>query len=230
MFMPPLLFYVLSMGAGLAAGVLANLAADKLPGLTSSRTREPASGPPPAAPSRAAWRSRAVVAALGALFPLLAWQQGGLSAALLVSWFYAWFLTTVLVIDLETRRVLNVMLGPAALLALAAGLWLGWPSLPSILAGGLVGFLLFGGLYLIGRVLFGRGALGLGDVKLAAVIGLMTGYPGVLQALLLGAVLGGVSALALLATRRAGLKSTCAYAPYLAIGAMLALWVGGGGV
>ena len=34
---------------------------------------------------------------------------------------------------------------------------------------------------------------------------------------------------ALLATRRAGWKSTCAYAPYLAIGAMLALWAGLGG-
>jgi leader peptidase (prepilin peptidase)/N-methyltransferase len=219
--MPFWLFFVLSAPAGLAAGVLANLAADKLPMLTQPE--------PAAAFTRAAWRAPAVIVALAVLFPLLAWHHGGAVAPTVVNWCYAWFLMTVLVIDLETRRVLNVMVGPAALFAILAGLGLGQPSPASILAGGLVAFLLFWGLYLIGRLLFGRGALGFGDVKLAAVIGLMTGYPGVLQALVIGAVLGGVSAILLLATRRAGWKSTCAYAPYLAIGAMLALWAGLGG-
>lgn len=220
--MPFWLLLVLSVPAGLAAGVLANLAADKLPKLNQ---------PPesPAAFTRAAWRSPAVVVALAVLFPLLAQHHGGVIAPVLVSWAYAWFLTAVLVIDLETRRVLNVMVWPAALFAALAGLWLGQPSLPSILGGGLTAFLLFWGLYVVGRLLFGHGALGFGDVKLAAVIGLMTGYPGVLQALVIGAVLGGVSAVVLLATRRVGWKSTCAYAPYLAIGAMFALWAGTGG-
>jgi leader peptidase (prepilin peptidase) / N-methyltransferase len=46
----------------------------------------------------------------------------------------------------------------------------------------------------------------------------------VMRALVIGALLGGVAALVLLATRRAGLKSTSAYAPYLALGAMITLW------
>ncbi len=221
--MQSLLLFSISLLAGVIAGLLANWAADKLPGLSA--------GARPSRPqTKAAWRPVAVIVCLALLFPLLAFLRGGAWAPLLVDWCYAWYLTTVLVIDLETRRVLNVMLGPAALFALGAGLWLGNPSLPSILAGGLVAFFLFWGLYLIGRLTFGGGALGFGDVKLAGVIGMMTGYPQVLQALVLGAGLGGLAAVVMLATRRAGLKSTCAYAPYLAIGAMLALWAGIGGV
>ena len=218
--------FLLSLLAGAAAGYLSNLAADELP-----RRTQRAGAPAPAKDSRLPkmWRSRGVIALLMILYPLLAWQVDGALAPLLVSWCYAWFLVTVLVIDVETRRVLNVMLGPAAVFAVFAGLLLGAPSLPSILAGGLFALVLFWALYLLGRVLFGRGALGFGDVQLAAVIGLMTGYPGVMQALLMGVLFGAAGAAVLLMTRRAGWKSTCAYAPYLAIGAMLTLWAGIGG-
>jgi len=225
--MPFWMLLILSVFAGAGAGYLANLAADKLPGWGTQVEGERAEGTAPNV--RVPWRSRAVMAALAVLFPLLAFQQGGAIRPLLVSWCYAWFLVTVLVIDLETRRVLNVMVGPAAVFAVAAGLWLGEPSLPSILGGGLAAFLLFFGLFLLGRVMYGRGALGFGDVKLAGVIGLMTGYPGVLPALTAGALLGAAAAIFLIVTRRASLRATTAYAPYLAIGAMLALWAGLGG-
>jgi leader peptidase (prepilin peptidase)/N-methyltransferase len=222
-----LLTLVLAGGAGLVAGLLANFAADTLP----QRTRPAAKGA--AAPGeyggRSPHRRRVVLVVLTSLFVLLALANPGDGARLFVSWCYTWFLTTVLVIDLETRRVLNVMLGPAALFALGAGLWLGTPTLPSMLMGAVVAFGLFWCLFVIGGMFFGRGALGFGDVKLVAVIGLMTGYPNVMHALLIGAVLGGVGALILVATRRADWKTTCAYAPYLAAGAMLALWRSFGG-
>jgi prepilin signal peptidase PulO-like enzyme (type II secretory pathway) len=218
----PLITLVLAGGAGAAAGLLANLAADWLPRLANTAIVYAG------APSHP-HRKRLVVLALGVLFVLLAHAnpQGG--AWLLVNWCYAWFLVTVLVIDIETRRVLNIMLGPAALFAIAAGLWLGTPSLPSMAVGAVVAFGLFWCLFVFGRMCFGRGALGFGDVKFVAVIGLMTGYPTVLHALLMGTALGGAGALALVATRRADWKTTCAYAPYLAAGALLALWRSFGG-
>jgi leader peptidase (prepilin peptidase)/N-methyltransferase len=229
----PYITLLVAVGAGLAAGLLSNWAADTLPYIGTDR-RSP-NEPVPAEESRPAGvsirlhRSPLVLAAMLVLFISLAVHQHAEPAQLLVNWCYAWFLVTVLVIDLETRRVLNLMLLPAAVFAVAAGLWLGDPSLPSMLAGATVAFGLFWFLYVFGRKTFGRGALGFGDVKLVAVIGLMTGYPNVLQALVLGATLGGVAAVFLIVTRRAGWKSTCAYAPYLAVGAMLALWTRFGG-
>jgi leader peptidase (prepilin peptidase)/N-methyltransferase len=138
---------------------------------------------------------------------------------LAIGWLYAAFFVAVTVIDLETRRVLNVMLIPAAIVAAAISFLAAPPTPTSMLLGGALGFGLF---FVLG--ILGRGALGFGDVKLAGVIGLITGFPGVLAALTAGAILGGVAAVALLLSRRATRKTKIAYAPYLAAGAMIALW------
>ena len=134
---------------------------------------------------------------------------------------YAAFLLAVLVIDIEHRRVLNVMLAPAAVVALLVSLLPGTPDPLQALLGGALGFCIF---LLLGLV--ARGAMGAGDIKLAGVIGLIVGYPAIIIALILGIVLGGAAAAILLITRRAGRKSTMAYAPYLAVGAIVVLLMG----
>ena len=113
----------------------------------------------------------------------------------------------------------NVMLAPAAVVICLLSLLPGMPGLGSTLLGGGVGLVVFFVLYIIGR-----GRLGAGDVKLAGVIGLMTGYPAVWSALVGGVILGAVAALILLLTKRANLKTTMAYAPYLAVGAIITIW------
>ena len=139
-----------------------------------------------------------------------------------VACLYAAFLLTVAVIDLEHRRVLNVMLAPAAVVALLASLLPGPPSVLSAVVGGAAGFGLF---FLI--ALIGRGKMGAGDVKLAGVIGLMLGFPAAITALVIGIFLGGAAAIILLITHRAGRKSTFAYAPYLALGTIVVLLAAG---
>ena len=110
------------------------------------------------------------------------------------------------------------MVAPAAVVALLISFLPGGPTPVQALIGGALGFGVF---FLL--ALIGRGAMGMGDVKLAGVIGLMTGYPLVVAALALGIVLGGVAAIVLLVTRRAGRKGTMAYAPYLALGTIVIL-------
>ncbi len=66
----------------------------------------------------------------------------------------------------------------------------------------------------------------MGDVKLAGLIGLTTGLDGVILAMTVGILAGGLAALALLASRRFDRKATMAYAPYLALGAWVALYFG----
>jgi len=144
-------------------------------------------------------------------------------AQLLAFGLFAWYLLVVLVIDVERRLVLDVMTVPAAAAALLISFLPGGATPLSALLGGAVGLGLFLFLALVGRFI-GRNAMGAGDVKLAGVIGLMAGYPAVSQALLLGIVLGGIGALVLLVTRRAGRRGYMAYAPYLAVGALVVLW------
>jgi prepilin signal peptidase PulO-like enzyme (type II secretory pathway) len=200
------------LGAG--AGWLANRAADVLPGLTDA---------PGAVLAGSRWSRRpaALMVAIVAAF-LLGWGRFAADLLALVSfWFYAAYFLTVLVIDLEHRRVLDVMSGPAAGAALIFAVLRGGSSLGSALLGGAVGF----GFFLLALIL-SRGKLGAGDVKLAAVIGLAAGYPAVVPALFLGVVLGGLASLILLVSRRAGPKSYIAYAPYLCVGALVILFVG----
>ncbi len=85
-----------------------------------------------------------------------------------------------------------------------------------------IGLAVAGGIFLLLAIL-GRDALGLGDVKLAAAIGALAGFPVALVGLFVGIMAGGVAALFLLLTRRAGRKDTMAYGPYLALGAWLVL-------
>ena len=80
--------------------------------------------------------------------------------SLITTCLYATFLLTVLVIDLEHRRVLNVMLAPAAVIALLASFLPGGPTPVQTLLGGALGFGVFALLALIGR-----GAMGLGTLS-----------------------------------------------------------------
>jgi prepilin signal peptidase PulO-like enzyme (type II secretory pathway) len=67
------------------------------------------------------------------------------------------------------------------------------------------------------------GAMGAGDVKLAGLIGIIAGVPNVIVALAIGIIAGGVSALILMASGRVSRTGTLAYAPYLSLGASIAL-------
>ena len=64
----------------------------------------------------------------------------------------------------------------------------------------------------------------MGDIKLAAVIGALVGFPAVVTALGLGILIGGLAAGLLLVTRRIGRNGTLAYAPYLISGVALVLF------
>lgn len=136
-------------------------------------------------------------------------------------WFFFALFLLILVIDLEHRRVLNVVVYPMAAAGLLLALLHPQLSFVNAVVGGLVGFGIFLLLYLVRP-----GGLGAGDVKLAGLIGILVGFPGVLVAILVAIILGGVAAAFLLLSRRVGPKGTMAYAPYLSIGALFALVYG----
>jgi leader peptidase (prepilin peptidase)/N-methyltransferase len=119
--------------------------------------------------------------------------------------------------DVKTRRILNAVVLPAALIVVAVRA----AAVPSALLESLVaGTLALIAFFFLALIL--RGGLGMGDVKLAGLLGLLLGRAAV-GALFAGCVAGGVAAVLLLVSGRAGRKSTFAYGPYLALGG--ALWV-----
>ncbi len=167
-------------------------------------------------------RQRLLLIALGAGFGLLAglsfWRFGfGLSA--LTTTICAWMLLVFAVIDLEKRLVPDRLLLVALPIVLVLNLLVQQPAILSSLLGGLFGLALFGLIHTIRPQ-----GMGLGDVKLAGLIGLMVGFPDVVFALLLGIIAGGIAALFLILQGK-DRQQTMAYAPFLAIGGWTALYL-----
>lgn len=91
--------------------------------------------------------------------------------------------------------------------------------------GAATGFIIFFLIFFLGERLFGRGAIGFGDVTLATMLGAMLGFKLIFFALIFGILLAGLWAILVLATRQASLRSYFAYGPFLAIsGIVMIIW------
>ncbi|MBK9749456.1 MAG: prepilin peptidase [Chloroflexi bacterium] len=170
---------------------------------------------------RAPRRMEALVEVGTALAFALIWAQtpqpltaAGLSAAFAL-------LLLIAVTDLQHQLIPNIVVYPLliAVILLAVGNSLiTQADLRPTLVGGVLSF----GIFALTRRLK-PGSLGGGDVKLAALIGCVFGFPHVLWPLLLGAGSGALVAVWLLLTRRAARGLRIPYAPFLCFGAMIAL-------
>ena len=144
----------------------------------------------PARPSTPGHPARQLIVWLGlpALFMGLAWQIAAPDALWQVC-LGSTVLALLAVVDLEQRRVPNVVVLPATALALLVALAEGQGL--SALAGAVVAGGGFLALAAMGRRLYGPAALGMGDVKLAAAWAVSLGWlvvPAFAVACLLGAV------------------------------------------
>jgi leader peptidase (prepilin peptidase)/N-methyltransferase len=91
--------------------------------------------------------------------------------------------------------------------------------------GGAIGFAFFWLAAWLGRLILKRNALGAGDVTLAAYVGLITGFPGIITALVITILAGGLISVVLLLSRVVNLRSGIPYGPFLVIGGFVTmLW------
>lgn len=190
------------------------------------------------------WRHPLVELGTAALFAFL-WHRyaSGEVVLLLLYSLYSAILILLLVIDLEHRLILNVVVYPAWVLAFLGSLVHPSPHFYRFaLLGGAFGFFLLWLIYLLGEVfvrVLGRirgkeineVAFGFGDVRLGGFLGLILGFPQVLTALLLGMLLGGLTAIAYLfiqavILRRYSLFTPIPYGPFLILGASAVLFFG----
>jgi leader peptidase (prepilin peptidase)/N-methyltransferase len=167
-------------------------------------------------------RQGAVWVALPILFMVLAWRTPDASHLGAICLFAA-VLVLLAIIDREQRRVPNVVLLPSVALALLLA-WQG-DYLLSAAAGAALAMLIFAGLYAVGCRFYGPGALGIGDVKLAGLIGAMTGVVWMPYALFLGIFLAGAAAAVMLLTGRARRGDTLPYGHFMALAALVLLVV-----
>ncbi|MDX5893545.1 prepilin peptidase [Rubrobacter radiotolerans] len=160
-----------------------------------------------------------VEALTGALFLLVALRFGA-ELALLPALVLVASLVALAVTDLEHRLLPNAIVGPAALAGLALSTlarpewWWVYP-LSGLAAGA--------ALFLISALR--PGGMGMGDVKLAAMLGCFLG-PYAFLAVFLGALLGTATSAGLMATGRADRRTKLPFGTFMAAGAVLVLFLG----
>ena len=125
-------------------------------------------------------------------------------------------------IDYDTRKIPNKLLAPFAVLALVLGLSLDIDFVPEQLIAAAAGFAFF----LVAALAYPAG-MGMGDVKLVGVLGLYLGRA-VAPAIFIGLIAGVVVGAIIIARvgRAAGRKTAVPFGPFLAFGAVVALFVG----
>ena len=219
---------------GMLTGVVVNRTAGRYPWSGAKRSRSrggdtPADGgeSPPQLHDRGKLAVRPPVVELGTalLFALTALRFGP-------SWQLPAFLVLaggavlLTVIDLQHHKLPNRVLGPAiavgaVLLAVAALAEGSWPALLRAVLGSAALLTVF-----LVLALISPRSLGMGDVKLAALLGLYLGWLG-WNAVLLGAAAGFVVqagvALVLLAARRVTLRGELPFGPAMLLGAALVI-------
>lgn len=200
--------YVLAAVGGLLVGMLLNLLIERLP-----KREAPAPAP--------SWRRPVVVvltAALVVLTVLVRHRTHDLALGLVL----IAVLVPVAFIDLEHRLIPNRITGPAAIAAVVIGLATRPSGIGAQLIAGAAGFAFL----FIFALAYPRG-LGMGDVKLAGVMGLFLSAS-VAVALVVGVVSSAVLSIGVLVQRgvREGRKVGFPLGPFLAFGGVVAILLG----
>ena len=164
------------------------------------------------------WPKLATDAGAAIIVAVALWRHGDSFDALRAAVF-ALALLLVLRIDWQNHLIFSITILPAVIVALAFQAYasmdeLIW-SLGAMIGAGLVFLLLF----LLAIIMYGKRALGLGDIWLAALIGAMTGE-NAFTAIVLGMFLAGFGGLFLILIRVRSRTDYIPYGAYLCLGAI----------
>lgn len=178
-------------------------------------------------------RTLAVQAAL-TIVPVLLWIFPRQALPFPLAFGLIIYLAIVMVIDLEHRLVLHPISLFGGLLGLGIGIYL--HGFLSTLIGGVVGFgimflFYYAGQWYVRWMAKRRGmsadevALGFGDVNLSGIMGLLLGWPAIIEGLFFAILVGGVVSLGIilvtLALKRYRAFTAIPYAPFLILSAFL---------
>jgi leader peptidase (prepilin peptidase)/N-methyltransferase len=166
-----------------------------------------------------------VVELLGAACVLAAGLTSATLAVALLRTVFLLAMVAVTVIDLESGVIPDEITLPGAVIGLVVCPWLEVTRMDAgigLLAGA-GGLLLLAGIY---RAVRGVSGLGMGDVKLAGMLGAWLGWQGLLLTLIIGSVAGAVVGTALLAGGRGTPTTALPYGSFLAPAAILTVLYG----
>ena len=241
------LLAVYATGMGLIVGSYLNVVIHRLPREESTvlpRSRCPSCGAAIAAYDNVPllsylWlggRCRSCKARISPRYPLIEALTGGLFLACFLRFgptleavagaLFCALMVALGAIDAEHYLLPDRITLPGIALGLAFSPWLSWSGIGAALIGAALGAGILLALWWGWLVLRKEEGLGLGDVKMLAMVGAFLGWKGVLVTLFAGALAGSIVGLVLMSRGEAGMKTRLPFGTFLAAGGVLALFAG----
>ena len=171
------------------------------------------------------WRYPLVEAATAVLF-VGCLERFGVSLAAAAAALFCCLMLALGMIDLEHLLLPDRLTLPGIVAGLALQPWLPWGGVWQAVAGALLGaavlLAIWAGWYLVRH----EEGMGLGDVKMLAMIGAFLGWRGTLVALFFASFAGALTGLALIVIGGAGMRSKLPFGSFLALGGIATLFAG----
>jgi leader peptidase (prepilin peptidase)/N-methyltransferase len=181
-------------------------------------------------------RCRHCGASISARYPLVEALAGagavasvcalGLTAHALLTFAFLCALIVITFIDFDYQIIPDAISLPGIGVGFAAAIVLGSPSWIASLAGIVLGGGVLWGIGAVYQRLTGREGMGGGDVKLLAMIGAFLGWQAVPVTLMIASLAGSAVGITLIAVQRGDRRTLIPFGPFLAVGAICALFWG----
>jgi len=168
------------------------------------------------------WQYPVVELITAILFVLIVWvtPPGALLASRLL---LVCILIALFGIDLEHQILPNIITLPGIVIGLALSVFAP-PGIKDALIGAVLGgailYAIAGVYYLVRR----EEGMGMGDVKMLAMIGAFLGWKAVIVTLVLASFAGAIVGLSMIAVQRGGMKYALPFGTFLALGALAAMF------
>ncbi len=150
----------------------------------------------------------------------------GFSTDVIVFLLLAALLVVISFIDIEYKLILNKITIPGLIIGAALTWQLSSQSLFQIAIGMILGGGLLVAVAILGRGMFGKESMGMGDVKMAAMIGAFVGAQGITLSLFLGFIIAGIFSSIGIALKKMKRTSYIPFGPFIALGTIVYIFFG----
>jgi len=165
-----------------------------------------------------------MVEALNGLLYCLTVYHFSISEASMVYLVFLSLLVVVTFIDIDHQIIPNVISLPGITLGIAGSTFIPWLTLVDSILGALAGVLLLGGVAFGYRLLTGKEGMGMGDLKLLAMIGAFLGWQAILPVVFIASLAGSLIGIPLMLLKGADGKLALPFGPFLSLAATVYLF------
>lgn len=163
---------------------------------------------------------------LSAISAIIIYKKTGISYDLFIGYLFVSLLIIVSFIDYNHGIIPNIISIPGIPIFIGLSLLTDRISLLNSIIGSITGFSILFLIFALYYILTKKEGMGIGDVKLIAMIGAFSGPDGVIFSIFLSSLIGTVFGFSMIVFSKKGFKSTIPFGPFLSIAAFIHLLYG----